>query len=67
MIRQIRRSGCRAGRGPRDVCRMAARELAAQRVAWLTGWVNRARDVLAAYTDSDRCGRAVGPGGGTAR
>jgi hypothetical protein len=46
--------------------RLAAREQAAGRVAWLTGWVQRLRQVLAAYADPDRRGAAVSPRWGRA-
>jgi hypothetical protein len=46
--------------------RLAAREQDAERVAWLTGWVARLRQVLAAYADPDRRGAAVSPRWGRA-
>jgi hypothetical protein len=39
--------------------RLAVREQAAARVSWLTGWVQRLRQVLAAYADPDRRGAVV--------
>jgi hypothetical protein len=39
--------------------RLAARDRAAKRVQWLTVWVSRLRQVLAAYADPDRRGAQV--------
>ncbi len=46
--------------------RLAVREQAADRVAWLTGWVSRLRQVLAGYVDPDRRGAHVSPRWGRA-
>jgi hypothetical protein len=42
-----------------EFARIAAREKAAQRVAWLTGWADRVRNVLAAYAELDARGAPV--------